>query len=235
MKKVLVALFIGSVFLVAEQAQAQFMRGFGFFASLTTSRHSYTNQNEVDSTNISVIPENHLAAERISWGLGAVVELLPYHFLRWRTELEYINKGSKENELLDPVTNEHRKGTNKFSYLGWNNFAVFRLEGNSFDYYVLGGFRLEYNIRRSTPAYSYIAGNFRKLALSPDVGIGIELVSLGRLRLFSELHYNPDVFKQYKKDKVWATNRTWELRLGVMIRPKRMFDIDCNAPRYIEY
>ncbi len=216
---------------------AQFVRGVGIFGSGTTSRHSYTNKYEVDSTNIHAIPENHKAAERISWGAGVVVEMLPFHFLRWRTELEYINKGSKENELLNPFTDEHQKGTNKYSYLGWNNFASFRLEGSRLAKYILLGFRTEYNLRKSTPAYAYVAGNFRKIALSPDAGIGLEAITLGRLRFYTELHYNPDVFKQYKKDddKVWAKNRTWELRIGLMLRPKRMLDIDCNAPRYIEY
>jgi hypothetical protein len=217
------------------QLKAQFLRGVGIFGSGTTSRHQYVNTNPVDSTNIHAMPENHNAAERISWGAGAVVEMLPFERFRLRTELEYINKGSKENELLNPFTDEHQKGTNKYSYIGLNNFLTFRLEGDYAAWYILAGARLEYNLRKSTPAYSYVAGNFRKLAISPDVGIGTELITLGRFRWFTELHYNPDVFKQYKKDQVWANNRTWELRIGVMLRPKRMLDIDCNAPRYIEY
>ena len=231
-KKLLILFFC---FTSMAQTKAQFVRGVGIFGSVTTSRHQYVNTNPVDSTNIHAMPENHNAAERISWGAGVIADLLPFEMLRWRTELEYINKGSKENELVNPFTDEHRKGTNKYSYLGLNNFLSFRMQGDFVAWYGLAGFRVEYNLRKSTPAYSYVAGNFRKLAISPDVGIGMELVSLGSLHFFTELHYNPDVFKQYKNDNVWANNRTWELRVGLMLRPKKMLDIDCNAPRYIEY
>ena len=215
--------------------KAQFVRGIGVFGSGTTSRHDYSNTYPDDPTLKNRMPEKHWGAERISWGVGAVVEMLPFKVFRLRSELEYINKGSNENELINPFTEERKKSTNKYSYLGINNFATLMLHGDYVSWYALAGFRAEFGLRRSTPAYSAYAGKFRKVALSPDVGIGMELISLGRLRFFSEVHYNPDIFKQYKTDNIWIKNRTWEVRIGIIGRPKKSLDLDCNAPRYIEY
>jgi hypothetical protein len=228
MKKI-IFIFLFSFHFVSE---AQFVRGFGLFVSGTSSRHSYINSNLVDSTNIHALPESHNSAERISWGAGVTMEMLPFEIFRWRTEIGYVNKGAKEDELINPFTDEHRKGVNKFGNLGWNNFLIFRMDQFNWIGYGLIGARLEYNLSKSTPAYQYVAGEFKKLFVSPDIGIGFELNPYGRFKPHLEIHYNPDIRKQFDKGNVTANNRTWEVRLGVTYRKKKNLDIDCNAPRY---
>lgn len=216
-------------------SQAQFLQGIGVFGSLTTSRHDYVNKNSADSAGyyVGLIPETHRSTERISWGAGLIFELFSFERFRLQSEIEYINKGAKElNELINPVTNERSQGVNKYKYIAFNNFAKFRLETFNFTSCLLIGPRIEYNLGKSTPAYPYVAGSFKKLWISPDVGIGFEPYTYGRFKFFTELHYNPDVRRQYKQNNVVASNRTWELRLGIMWRKKSSVDIDCNAPRY---
>ncbi|HEY1037882.1 MAG TPA: hypothetical protein VGF30_00675 [Bacteroidia bacterium] len=231
MKKFLV---ICCLFLAAFSAKAQFISGIGIFGSGTSSRHEYVNSNERDTILfLPQIPESHRSTERLSWGAGVVFELFSFRGFRLQSELEYINKGALEkNELVNAYTNERQRGTNKYKYIGFNNFAKFRLETFNFTSSLLIGARIEYMLGKSTPAYSSVSSNFKKLWISPDVGVGFEPYSFGKFKIFTELHYNPDVRRQYNKDKVVASNRTWELRVGLMYRKKKMNDLDCNAPRY---
>ncbi|MCD6068391.1 MAG: hypothetical protein K0S33_3217 [Bacteroidetes bacterium] len=215
-------------------AKAQFIQGLGVFGSGTSSRHDYENTNDPDSSFLRVLyPEPHRSAERLSWGAGIVAEMLPFRGFRWQSEIEYINKGAKEtNYLTQPYFGQREKRVNKYRYIAWNNFAKFRLETFNFTSSLLIGARLEYKLGSSTPAYSDVSGNFKGLWISPDVGIGFEPYSFRKIKIFTELHYNPDVRRQYDDNGIEASNRTWELRVGIMYRKKKMNDLDCNAPRY---
>jgi len=214
--------------------KAQLVQGIGLFGSVTSSRHDYLNSNKRDTiTFLPLVPESHRSTERQSWGAGVMFELFNFRAFRLQSEIEYINKGAVErNELVNIYTNERRRGVNKYKYIAFNNFAKFRMETFNFTTSLLVGARLEYNLGKSIGAYSSVASNFKKLWVSPDVGIGFEPYSYGKFKFFTELHYNPDVRRQYNKDNVAASNRTWELRIGIMWRKKKLNDLDCNAPRY---
>jgi len=214
--------------------KAQFLQGIGFFGSGTSSRHDYLNSNTRDTlTWLPLTPESHRSTERQSWGAGVVFEMFSFRGFRLQSEIEYINKGAVErNELVNIYTNERRRGVNKYRYIAFNNFAKFRMETFNFTSSLLIGARIEYNIGKSIGAYSQVADNFKKLWVSPDIGIGFEPYSYRKLKIFTELHYNPDVRRQYNQDNVAASNRTWELRVGIMWRKKKLNDLDCNAPRY---
>jgi hypothetical protein len=233
MKKTILILTIALT--LATSAHAQFIQGFGIFAGGNSSRERIKNLNELDATNtLGSVPQSTKGREYESWLVGISLELLNFDRFKWRTEAEYTHKGSHLNEMIDPFTSTTSSGTNKFTYIEWNNFLKFQIEGYKTMYYGLIGIRAEYNLSKSTPAYSYIIGNFKKIWANPDIGIGTELLTWRKLKLFGELHYNPDILKQYNKSLVWANNRTWEVRIGLMFRKKKMLDIDCNAPRYTD-
>jgi len=230
MKKVIAACCL---LMVVHSAKAQFIQGLGIFGAGTSSRHEYINNNTPAAVFPYLYPEKHRSAERLSWGAGVVAEMLPFRGFRWQSEIEYINKGANEvSHMADPSTGERDRRVNKYKYVAWNNFLKFRLESFNVTSSLLLGARLEYNLGKSTPAYDFVAGNFKKLWITPDVGIGFEPYSYGKIKILTELHYNPDVRRQYNQNNILASNRTWELRVGIMWRKKKLNDLDCNAPRY---
>jgi hypothetical protein len=221
--------------LAINASKAQFIQGIGLFGAGTSSRHEYINNNTPAPVYPYLYPEKHRSRERLSWGAGVVFEMLPFRVFRWQSEIEYINKGADEvSYMKDPVTGERERQVNKYKYIAWNNFAKFRFETFNFTSALLIGARLEYNLGKSTPAYDFVAGNFKKLWISPDIGVAFEPYSFGKFKFFTELHYNPDVRRQYNQDNILASNRTWELRVGIIHRKKKMNDLDCNAPRYYD-
>lgn len=232
-------IFVLGFLSLCQQAFPQFIRGFGLFVGETSSRHRFKNKYPQDDTAFRhAYPPSQKATERHSWSVGIFLEMLRNDVWRWQTEIEYCNKGSRVNTLLNPITDEKEMRVNKLSYLQWNNFLKrFIYIGINKPTYLMIGVRAEYNLARSTPAYSYVTDNFKKLWVTPDVGLGMEFPLRGGWGIFVEEHYNPDAWYQYSSDggKIWANSRTWETRVGVIYRMKQgigAYDLDCNAPKY---
>lgn len=234
MKQSLILLLILSAGLSPAQS---FLKGYGFFGSGTSSKHEYRNL-DTDRKNDSLYlpyfyPQTHISKERLSSGAGAFLEL-GLDKVRWQTELAYMNKGAKEMALVNPFTGE-RSGnyqTNKMTYIQWNNYLKFYNPiFSAAHWYWMAGLRLEYLFRQSTPVFSDFSGNFPKFWFSGDVALGYEFPLFRRLHAFSEFHWNPDLISR-KQDNTKIRARTFELRVGIVIRQKKRSIDDCNAPRY---
>ncbi len=233
---------IGLLFLLTVPVSvfSQFLRGVGIYGAETSSRDRYKNNYSTDLQNdptfLHTQPNSHKGGERQSWGAGIFLEMLSSDLWRWRTEVEYANKGSKEDGGTNMITGANQTGTNTYKNIQWNNYLKRYVDlGLKYPTYAMIGVRVEYDISKSTPAYNYIAGQFKTLTFSADLGLGMEIPLKRGWSIFVEEHYNPDAWFKYKKDKIWAMGRTWETRVGIIYRWKRgigAYDIDCNAPRY---
>lgn len=228
-------------FSVTLCAQYNFIQGIGVFGGETSSRDKYTNSYPLsfqsDPLLLHAQPPSHNSTERESWSAGLHLEMLKSSDWRWVSEIDFCNKGAKEaDELTNAFTNQTTSATNKYGNLQWNNYLKRWIDlGFRFNTYAMLGIRAEYTLLKSTPAYSYIAGNAKKINATPDAGIGAEFHLKGHWNLFVEEHYNPDVFRLYHNAHVSLWNRTWETRVGVIYRFKSgigSLDLDCNAPRY---
>lgn len=222
-------------------AQYNFIQGIGVFGGETSSRDKYKNSYPTSIQNdpnfLHSQPPSHNSAEHESWSTGIYLEMLRSADWRWVTEIDYCHKGANESdELINPITNQTTSAINKYANLQWNNYLKRWIDlGLRFRTYAMVGIRAEYTLFRSAPAYSYIAGNARKITVSPDVAIGAEFHLSGPWNLFVEEHYNPDVLPVYNKSKVTLWNRTFETRVGIIYRFRTgigSLDLDCNAPRY---
>lgn len=232
MKKI----FVVALFPCLLQAQFRY-QGVGIFGSFTHAAHRYVNTDtgkkpSSDTTYIYYYPQSHISMERLSWGAGAFLEM-GSNRLRWQTELEYMNNGAKENALTNPFTGD-RVGTyvpNKYTYFQWNNYLKFWYPAGYAHWYWMAGARLEYLFRSSTPVFSDVSGAFPKFWFSGDVALGYEVPLFRKFHAFVEYHYNPDVIA-HKHGNTKVRSRTGELRIGLVMRPKKRSVDDCNAPVY---
>jgi hypothetical protein len=224
-----------ALFHLTVQVNAQFFRGVGLFVGATTSSDRYRNLNPVDNVTFAhALPApSHRSGEIPYFSVGLLGEFLKYDHIRWQTELEYCNKGGIENPSVAPGTGIRAGATaNTFQMIQWNNFAkIFGNEGYRGTPYLMLGARLDYNFARAISAYAAVAGLSPKINLSADAGIGYEFASFSKWHIFTEFHYNPDVIKFIAPGPVAYWHRMFELRLGIIYRPRKALD-DCNAPRY---
>lgn len=223
-----------ALFHLTSQMNAQFFRGVGLFVGATTTSHKYINTTPIDPDFFThtVPAPSHRSAEFIYFSVGLFGEFLKYEHIRWQTEFEYCKKGGVERPMGIPMTGERGPATpNTYTNIQWNNFAkIFGNEGYRGIPYLMLGARLEYNLSRSIGAYGAVAGAVPKINITPDVGVGFEFTSYSKWHLFTEIHYNPDAIK-LKVESVAFNQRMWELRVGIIYRPRKALD-DCNAPRY---
>ena len=223
----------------------QFFRGVGLFIAANHSMHHYVNNNARLKDFFNPVftyyyPPSHYSREYFSWGVGIFAEFLPFDNIRWQTELEYTHKGAKERLLLDwfwgSVSDKFYP--NKYTYLQWNNYLKwFFLRNNYGTFYWMFGIRLEYLLGQSISVYAPISSSFPKLWWSGDIALGYEwdVTWFRYFHPFVEYHWNPDViYHRYKKDlyDVKVRNITFELRFGLIFRPKGRAIDDCNAPKY---
>lgn len=220
--------------------EAQFFRGIGFFGAVNHSNHHYKNK-EQDQRDFSFAqytvnpqyyyPQSHVSREHFSWGAGLFLELLNNEGMRWQTEFEYTKKGAKEKEIIDRYygIRDDKYGVNKYSFIQWNNYLKFFLRGNM---YWMAGVRLEYNLSRSTPVFSEVSGNLKRIWFGGDLAIGKEFNTRSIFKPFVEYHWNPDIIRQKPVSYASVWRRTFELRAGVIIRKKKRSIDDCNAPKY---
>lgn len=216
---------------------AQFVyRGAGIFGALTSGAHYYTNtlweENPLDTSFAALYPQSHHSKERLSWGAGAFAEF-GGPALRWQTELEYCNKGAREMEVVNPRTGL-RSGSyeaNRLAYIQWNNYAKYFFPLGFELGYVMAGVRGEYLLRNSSPVFTPVSSDFPKFWFSGDAAIGYEFLLVKKFSAFVELHWNPDILK-HEHGAIRARSRTFELRIGVVMRPKKRSVDDCNAPVY---
>lgn len=238
MKKIILV----AVVFVSLGARAQFFRGFGIFGAGTESMNHYKNteENQRDWNRDSLTgynreyyyPQGTISHEYFSWGAGAFAEF-GTGYGRWQTELEYTHKGAKIKELIEPYNGIRDNGysTNKYTYIQWNNYLkYFAPFGLSEQFYLMPGIRLEYLFSSSTSVYSPYS-TFPKFWFSGNLGLGYEFPLTKRINMFTEYHWNPDII-YHKKDQVKVRNRTFELRVGLVFRPRKRSIDDCNAPRY---
>ncbi|MBK9283378.1 MAG: hypothetical protein IPM51_03575 [Sphingobacteriaceae bacterium] len=229
--------------LLTLKSQTRFFQGIGIFASGTQSMHNYKNttQDNKDFANdnpsnfvfANYYPQSHISRENFSWGAGLFLEFIDSDRIRWQTEATYMKKSVLEKEVIDPFfgTRAGNFSANKYTYIQWNNYLKFLNIGLGPRWYGMLGVRLEYLLNSSASVFTSVAGSFPKFWFSGDAALGYEFPIARRLNMFVEYHWNPDIIR-HKHNNIKVRNRTFELRVGIVYRPRKKRIDDCNAPRY---
>ncbi len=197
--------------------KAQFLNSIGITggASYSSQKFLYYNPDQI-------------VKKKYKWGFNGSVfaEFFSHDYLRWVSEIQYNQKGSKDKQADTTYRN-------RLQYLSWNNYLKVRYELFAIIPYVLIGPRLEYNLtqKMQTPG---VTGSFLKLHVSPAVGAGVEFVSYGQIKFFVEAFYNPDfpIQDAYIQPDLHIRNINFELRVG--LKYQFLSRESCNTPTYIE-
>jgi hypothetical protein len=239
MKNIVKIIALYSLSLFNQTIAQSLFKGAGIFGSLTQSAHRYVNKDtgkKPQDTSYKnpeyFYPQSHVSQEFLNWGAGAFLELSRRDNLRWQTEVEYINVGAKERALTNPFTGDRAAGTstNKYTYIEWNNYLKFYYPLGVAYWYFMPGIRLQYLFKRAVTTFAP-AANLSTFWFSGDIALGYEYPIYKNYSLFSEYHYNPDIIA-FTSGNTTVRNRTLELRVGVVYRPRKRRIDDCNAPKY---
>ncbi len=200
-------------------AKAQFFQGFGVFGGLTLSKQKYKFEN-LEPT------QTYKSLNRFRYSAGLIAEFVDHDILRWQVNAAYVQKGMKD------YSQTGNAAYNNYDQISLENYLKVRKEFYKLTPYILVGPRVEYNIIKSTSVFKPYSDGISPFQFSLGLAAGLELVTFGRFKPFIEGHYNPYLLPIYNKDNVSITGRTFELRIGIIYRPKRKAFDDCNAPSY---
>lgn len=191
----------------AGSGNAQLVNGIGVTGGITYSRQNWKFSGPSSTVDLSV-KRKYL----LRYNGSIYAELFQHDFIRFRTEIQYNLKGSKE---VIPTADGDKKYRNKVGYLCWNNFLKLRYEMFAVIPYILIGPRVEYALIKNPEVYQPVIHNFNKLHVTASAGAGVELVTFGIIKPFTEAHFNPGIMRSYgKTDNLGIKNLAWELRIG---------------------
>lgn len=208
-KGLLLVVFLGSFVF----ANAQFVNGLGFMPGVTFSNQKLTDA-AADTT----------SAKKYVLGFSGTffMEFFEHKYLRWQSELQYSQKGAKQEFPNGDLTN-------KLQYASWNNYLKVRYEMLRIIPFVLVGARLEYKLAQDIELLEF-TDKFEALHGSFAVGGGVEFVSFGNIKFIADVIYNPDFTNAYSSGPFTAKNNNFEARLGLKYQFKRASGA-CNVPR----
>ena len=197
----LILFFFGSI------AQAQLISGLGIMGGGTASKQKW----EYSEPDLKLNKKYLL-------GLNAClfVELFQHDFIRWRSELQFNQKGAKE---IVSTPDGEKKYKHRVNYASFNNFLILRYELFAIIPYVLAGPRVEFPLTKKSTldAAKPILNDFEQFHINGSVGAGVEFVAYGPFKFFTEAHFNPDFnfSPAYNKNNLTITHTAWELRAGL--------------------
>jgi hypothetical protein len=213
MKKI----FLSSIIiLLAFQSKAQFLNSIGITAGVSAG-----NQKFFFFDPASISRKKYI----LGYNGSVFAEFFSGDYARWVSEFQYDEKGSIDKE-------PEAKYPNRLKYVCWNNYLKLRYEMYSIIPYILVGPRLEYDLVQGTSS-PMITGKFRPLHVSAAGGAGIEFVSYGNFKFFTEAFYNPDIMYAYKRTGLGIYNKNIELRIGLKYQFQSRRET-CNTPNDTE-
>ena len=134
------------IFSIAIQCNAQFVNSIAVTAGVSAG-----NQKFFFSDPTAISRKKYI----IGFNASVFCEFLSHDYVRWVSEIQFNQKGSRDKQSQDTYRN-------KLQYFSWNNYLKLRYEMTSIIPYVLVGPRLDYRFTQSTASPELYSG-FRTL------------------------------------------------------------------------
>jgi opacity protein-like surface antigen len=205
------------LFSFISTSQAQFVRGFGFKAGTTISNQDWQYSNSSGLSGLSFEPDS-----RAGWNIGIFIELLDIPLLSIVTEVNYAQKGMKQEVPVTTVNQPDGTGdfvtwNTRVDYLNISAFGKLRLNVGLFTPYILLGPKIDFEINKETSfdQLNEVEENFNKNIFGFKVGVGTE-INLLSLNLLAEILYDADFNELYENQNLKVNSNSFELRIGLM-------------------
>lgn len=209
MKKIF---FILTLIIFVSASHAQFIRGYGLKAGTTIANQNWE---------FSGIPGADFD-NRVGLNIGIFAEFLNVPFISIVAEVNYLQKGMKEDVPVTTMTQPD--GTGEFitldtrvDYINISALGKLRINTGLFTPYILLGPKLDFEINNRTTIGSHFSykENFKKNIFGLKVGAGTE-INLLPVGLLVEFVYDADYNAVYETPYLKVNSKSYDLRIGIM-------------------
>ena len=215
MKRLFLALIL---FTLISTSHAQFIRGYGIKVGTTISNQDWQYSFSSGLSDLSFEPDN-----RVGLNIGVFLELLNVPLISIVTEVNYDQKGMKQEILVvtEPppnVTGEYITWGTRVDYISIAALGKVRFSIGIFTPYILLGPKIDFeiNIVNSFGAVNEVEENFNKNIFGFKVGVGTE-INLLSINLLAEILYDADFNELYENQNLKVDSNSLELRIGLML------------------
>jgi len=197
---------------IISTSQAQLIKSYGFKIGATSSSQDWDYTQLTDFT-----PETR-------WGInvGVFTEFLNIPYFSLVTELNYIQKGMKEDVPVTTVTNPDGTGEyitwdTRVDYLNISALGKFRLDFSLFTPYIVIGPKLDFEINQehSLGFTDVVEENFNEVMYGFKIGIGSE-VKFEFFSIIAEILYDYNFNDLYEGEYLTVTSDSFDFRIGIM-------------------
>jgi hypothetical protein len=210
-RKIIVLIFMCFIY---STTQAQIVRGYGLKIGGTIANQNWE---YVPSIGVSLDPEN-----RVGFNFGIFTELLDNPFFSLVTEVNYLQKGMKQEVEQTTVANPDGIGEfitwdTRVDYLNLSALGKLRLNVGIISPYIIAGPKIDFEINKSLSLIeaNIVEQNFKKNIFGFKVGIGGE-VNLVVVNLLVEFLYDSDLNDLYKNENLKVNSNSFDLRVGII-------------------
>jgi len=197
---------------IISTSQAQLIKSYGFKIGATSSSQDWDYTQLTDFT-----PETR-------WGInvGVFTEFLNIPYFSLVTELNYIQKGMKEDVPVTTVTNPDGTGEyitwdTRVDYLNISALGKFRLDFSLFTPYIVIGPKLDFEINQehSLGFTDVVEENFNEVMYGFKIGIGSE-VKFEFFSIIAEILYDYNFNDLYEGEYLTVTSDSFDFRIGIV-------------------
>ncbi len=210
--------FLVALIFIVSSSQAQIIRGYGLKVGTTISNQDWKYSNSSGFSGSSFDTDS-----RVGLNIGLFSELLNVSLISIVTEVNYIQKGMKEEVPVTTVTQPDGTGefvtwNTRVDYINISAFGKLRINAGLFSPYILIGPKMDFEINKTSSLgpTNVVEENFNKNRFGLKVGIGTE-INLLSFNLLAEILYDVDFNELYENENLKVNSNSFDLRLGIIL------------------
>jgi len=206
-------LFLISMFLLNSIVSAQLVRGYGVKLGATIANQNWEYDN---SLGVNFDPEN-----RTGFNIGGFCEFLNFPLISLVTEINYVQKGMKEEIVFTSESSPESQGTvlwdTRIDYLNLSILNKIRINYIILNPYLIVGPKMdiELNQVRSKLNASVVEDEFNTIRFGLKLGIGTE-INILPVTLLAEIIYDADFNELFENENLKVSSESFDIRVGVM-------------------
>ena len=209
-------LFLFSIILFVTSAESQIIKSYGLKLGVTSA-----NQKWDYSINSGFSKASFDSDNRIGLNIGLFTEFLDIPFISIVTEVNYFQKGMKEQ--IPETSAPQPDGTGNFitwdtrvDYINISAFGKLRYDLGVLTPYVLLGPKIDFelNKKNSLGPVNEVEKNFKNNRFGFKLGVGSE-INLGSIHLLAELLYDIETNELYKSENLKVNSNSFDVRVGI--------------------
>lgn len=211
--KVLVA--VTALSINCYQSPAQLIRSYGVKSGIARAAQDWTYSRSSLAYGLTVFDKS-----RMGLCIGGYVEWFNLPFISIISEIDYVQKGARDEFVVTTAENPDGTGqlktvTPRIDYLSMPLTGKLRLETAALTFYAFGGPRIDFVVGRNEEGSGSVFRELKSPEFGISVGAGFDIPILFALKIGGEVRYSCSPQYAYSNQYLTVQNKSTEFLLTI--------------------